>query len=74
MGIRDEARKILDNAVPVGKIYRSNEGPPNDGYFKCTNYSQATLMANWKTGGIMTGCNAFVGWYANTLGIRGVHS
>jgi hypothetical protein len=36
-------------------------------YQKYTGLSHATMKKNWDGGGIMTGCNAFTGWYARTL-------
>lgn len=62
--IRERAKGIL-NAIPDG--IRSNDKSGN--YEKYTGgLKHETLEANWKKGGIMTGCNAFAGWYAAQLG------
>jgi hypothetical protein len=72
--IRDKAQKILDDAVPEGKIFRSNENPPSyvNAFSRLTGTSHLTLMANWQAGGYMTACNGFVNWYARTLGIKDI--
>jgi hypothetical protein len=63
--IRDKAAGIL-NAMPAVPI-RSNDGTGN--YSKYTGgLKHETMAANWATGGIMTGCNAFAGWYGQQLG------
>ena len=65
--IRERAKEIL-NAIPAGQI-KSNDKSGN--YQKYTGgLKHETMEANWKTGGIMTGCNAFVGWYAAQLGSK----
>jgi len=72
--IRDVAQRIIDQAVPEGRIIRSNENPPlfSNDFLKYTNSSHAVLLANWLGGGIMTACNGFVNWYAHQLGITGI--
>jgi hypothetical protein len=63
--IRQRAQELLDQipSVPV----RSNDS--NRDYQRFTGGLEHSTMAdNWKKGGIMTGCNAFVGWYAQQLG------
>jgi hypothetical protein len=63
--IRERAKEIL-NAIPAGQI-KSND--KSGDYQKYTGgLKHETLEANWKAGGIMTGCNAFAGWYASQLG------
>jgi hypothetical protein len=72
--IRDRARALLDHELPIGVEYKSN-GPENGKRYKeLTGTDPQTLMDNWKTGGIMTACNGFVGWYAGQLGIKGIAS
>ncbi|MFO1304563.1 MAG: hypothetical protein U1F54_12575 [Burkholderiales bacterium] len=61
--IRDKAEQVLD-AIPSHDM-RSNKGTEYEHY---TGLSHATMQANWDTGGIMTGCNAFVGWYSRAIG------
>lgn len=62
--IRERAKEILD-AMPATPI-RSNDHTGN--YKKFTGIDHETLESNWKTGGIMTGCNGFVGWYGRQVG------
>jgi hypothetical protein len=62
--IRTRAAGIL-NAIPVP--IRSVD--PGGKYAQYTGgLTHQTLANNWKSGGIMTGCNAFAGWYAQQLG------
>jgi hypothetical protein len=62
--IRERAAGIL-NAIPVP--IRSTD--PGGNYAKYTGgLTHQTMADNWKKGGIMTGCNAFAGWYAQQLG------
>jgi hypothetical protein len=62
--IRERAVGIL-NAIPV-PIRSTDAG---GGYAKYTGgLLHQTMADNWKKGGIMTGCNAFAGWYAQQLG------
>ena len=63
--IRDKAERILD-AIP-NRDMRSNAG---DEYTRYTGLAHSTMKANWDKGGIMTGCNAFVGWYGRELGSK----
>lgn len=63
--IRDKAARILDS-IPDRDI-RSNAG---DEYFRYTGLAHKTMADNWAKGGIMTGCNAFVGWYGRELGAK----
>ncbi|MBI4907432.1 MAG: hypothetical protein HY820_27650 [Acidobacteria bacterium] len=67
MGIRDKARQILSIIPPIGQQINST-GPTAGLFNQVTNMTQATLQANWDTGGIMTSCNGFTGWYSNQLG------
>lgn len=63
--IREKALGIL-NSMPAAPV-RSNDGTGN--YSKYTGgLKHETMAANWSKGGIMTGCNAFAGWYAQQLG------
>jgi hypothetical protein len=62
--IRERAVGIL-NAIPVpirstdaGGLYARYTG----------GLTHQTMADNWKKGGIMTGCNAFAGWYGQQLG------
>lgn len=62
--IRARALEIL-NAMPVP--IRSTD--PGGRYAKYTGgLTHQTMADNWKKGGIMTGCNAFAGWYGQQLG------
>jgi hypothetical protein len=67
--IRERARQILSEVPPLGQQINS-VGPTAAKFLKMTGTSQATLEANWKTGGIMTTCNAFVGWFGRELGSK----
>lgn len=67
--IRDNARKILDAAFPASTIITSN-GPTASKYAEMTGLSHKRLTDNWATGGIMTGCNGFTGWYGARLGSK----
>jgi hypothetical protein len=69
---RDEAQTLLDSAVPEGVEIRSNRDSAT--FARLTNTTHETLVANWKTGGIMSACNGFVGWYAGKLEITGIYS
>ncbi|MGL4812695.1 MAG: hypothetical protein ACRCXM_13045, partial [Beijerinckiaceae bacterium] len=69
MGIREQARAIIDAALPPGKIITSN-GATASKYTEMTGLSQAALEKNWSGGGIMTGCNGFTGWYGQKLGSK----
>jgi hypothetical protein len=64
--IRDNARKILDAALPGATVITSNESK----YFEMTGLSQKALTDNWAGGGIMTGCNGFTGWYGRMMGSK----
>src|SRR5262245_15310311 len=68
MGIRERARQILDAEVPPLGQQITSVGPTADKFVKLTGISQATLEANWATGGKMTTCNGFTGWYSRALG------
>lgn len=67
--IRERARQILAEVPPFGQQINS-VGPTASKFVKMTGTTQATLEANWKTGGIMTTCNAFVGWFGRELGSK----
>ena len=67
--IRERARQILSEVPPLGQQINS-VGPTASKFVKMTGTSQATLEANWKTGGIMTTCNAFTGWFGRELGSK----
>lgn len=67
--IRERARQILSKVPPLGQQINS-VGPTAGKFVEMTGTSQATLEANWKTGGIMTTCNAFVGWFGRELGSK----
>jgi hypothetical protein len=67
--IRERAKQILSEVPPLGQQINS-VGPTANKFVKMTGTSQATLEANWKTGGIMTTCNAFVGWFGRELGSK----
>jgi hypothetical protein len=75
---RDEAIALLNKEVPPGVDIRSNRDSAK--FERLTNTSHASLVANWKdkskikTGGIMSACNGFVGWYAAQMGISGIES
>jgi hypothetical protein len=66
--IRDRARDVLKAVPPFGQQITSN-GATAAQFTKLTGgVTHATLVKNWEGGGIMTSCNAFVGWYAGQLG------
>jgi hypothetical protein len=67
--IRQRAKKILDGAVPEGAEYHS-KGQGAAEFTRYTNYTQQTLQSNWDSGGIMTACNGFTGWYSLQLGSK----
>jgi hypothetical protein len=67
--IRERAQQILTEVPPFGQQINS-VGPTAAKFVKLTGTTQATLEANWKTGGIMTTCNAFVGWFGRELGSK----
>lgn len=67
MGIRDKARQILSIIPPIGQQINST-GPTAQLFTQVTNMTQATLQSNWDSGGIMTSCNGFTGWYSTQLG------
>jgi hypothetical protein len=67
--IRERARQILSEVPPLGQQINS-VGPTASKFVRMTGTSQAVLEANWKTGGIMTTCNAFVGWFGRELGSK----
>lgn len=70
MGIRDKAREILNEVPPLGQQINS-VGPTAAKFTRLTGgVTHATLKANWDSGGIMTTCNAFTGWYAGQLGSK----
>jgi hypothetical protein len=66
---RDKARQILDAALPENKIITSN-GATADKYAEMTGLTHKRLTDNWASGGIMTGCNGFTGWYGTKMGSR----
>lgn len=65
---RDKAKGILDQ-IPNRDITSNGD---KDLFTRLTNTSHATMKANWDTGGIMTACNGFTGWYSATLGRAGL--
>lgn len=65
--IRQKARKILDDALPEGKVINS-DGPTAATFKDMTGTSQADLERNWAAGGHMTCCNGFTGWYGQKMG------
>ncbi len=69
---REEARTLLDTELPVGREVHSLT--QSDRFFQLTNTLHSALVTNWKTGGIMTACNGFTGWYAARMGITGIKS
>jgi hypothetical protein len=69
MSARDNARKILDSALPGNTIITSN-GATASKYTEMTGLSQQTMADNWAKGGIMTGCNGFTGWYGAKMGSK----
>jgi hypothetical protein len=68
--IRDKARGIIDAALPLPNTVITSDGPTAAKYNEMTGLSQDTLTANWATGGIMTGCNGFTGWYGTKMGSK----
>jgi hypothetical protein len=68
--IRDRAEKILSEVPPLGQQVTS-VGSTAALFTKLTGgVTQKTLEANWATGGILTTCNAFTGWFAGQLGSK----
>lgn len=67
--IRDRAEEILSVVPPIGQQINS-DGPTAALFTKLTGVTHETLVKNWSGGGIMTCCNAFVGWYASQLGSK----
>jgi len=63
--VRKFAMELIDKEVPEGAEYRSND--PNSKFTRVTDYTQQTLQSNWNSGGIMTACNGFTGWYSRQL-------
>ncbi len=69
---REDAKALLDRELPVGREIHSLNDPTR--FFQLTNTQHSTLVANWKTGGIMTACNGFAGWYAARMGITNIQN
>lgn len=67
--IRDNARAILDAAIPEKAVITS-DGSTAGKYTEMTGISHETLTKNWAGGGIMTGCNGFTGWYGAKMGSK----
>jgi len=67
--IRERAREILSVVPPLGQQINS-VGPTASLFTQLTGVDQATLQKNWASGGIMTTCNCFTGWYGNQLGSK----
>ncbi len=67
--IRDKARKILDLALPTGKVITS-DGATAGQYARMTGLTHKMLTDNWAKGGMMTGCNGFTGWYGSQMGSK----
>src|SRR5262245_41988494 len=67
--VRDRAAKVLSEVPPLGQQITS-VGPTAAQFTKMTGVTQATLAANWATGGIMTTCNAFTGWFSKAVGCK----
>ena len=66
---RDKARRIIDSVLPEGpppKIITS-DGATAKQYTLMTDLSHKQLTDNWAKGGIMTGCNGFVGWFGRQM-------
>lgn len=74
-GIRGKAETILDPIIKETPIFSNQPKNGKDLYARYTGLTHQTLQNNWntvnpKTGkkGIMTGCNAFVGWFSRMIG------
>jgi hypothetical protein len=67
--IRDKAQALLDKELPAGSVVTSDGGTAAK-YTKLAGLSQKTMQDNWDKGGIMTGCNGFVGWYGTQMGSK----
>src|SRR5258706_16469628 len=67
--IRDKARKILDLALPTGKVITS-DGATAGQYARMTGLTHKMLTDNWAKGGMMTGCNGFTGWDGSQMGSK----
>jgi hypothetical protein len=67
--IRDRAKDLLKEVPPLGQQINS-DGPTAALFTKRTGMTHATLVKNWEGGGIMTSCNAFVGWFGRALGSK----
>lgn len=66
---RDKAKAILDQ-IPNRDI--NSLGPDAALFMRFTNTAHKTMADNWATGGIMTACNGFTGWFSATVGRAGL--
>lgn len=69
---RDDAKTLLDREVKAGIEIQSRRDKQL--FTRLTNTTHDTLVTNWRSGGIMSACNGFVGWYASNMGIKGIES
>jgi hypothetical protein len=73
-GIREKARKWIDDNVPGGTILTSS-GAAAAQFTKVTGYDQDKLLADWRKRKsrepCLTSCNAFTGRYSAGIGLKG---
>ena len=67
--IRERAKQLLKDIPPLGYEITS-DGKTAALFTRLTGVTHATLQKNWAGGGIMTTCNAFVGWFGRSLGSK----
>jgi hypothetical protein len=75
---REDARTLLDRELPEGaKVWSKHDGAR---FARLCGTTHAEMVADWKdksrvkTGGIMSACNGFAGWYAREMGVTGINS
>jgi hypothetical protein len=67
--IRERAKEILSVVPPLGQQINS-VGATAALFTKLTGRTQSDLQTNWDSGGIMTTCNEFVGWFGREIGSK----
>jgi hypothetical protein len=64
--IREKAAKVLQSVPMLPNVISSKLNRAE--FLRLTGTAHEVMEANWKTGGIMTACNGFVGMYGQMLG------
>ncbi len=67
--VRDRARMIIDRALPGNTVITSN-GATAAKYTEMTGLTHKRLTDSWASGGQLTGCNGFTGWFGVQMGAR----